>query len=102
MKKFFQNSVCSRQWAVCSFQLAVCSLFKGLKVLLPANCLLFCCLLFYCQLSTAQIFPVQVTPQVLPPYSFRLSDYATSTREKLFVNLLLTDAMESGRRGNQL
>jgi hypothetical protein len=27
-----------------------------------------------------------------------LSDYATSTREKLFVNLLLTDAMESGRR----
>jgi hypothetical protein len=46
----------------------------------------------------AQIFPVQVTPQVLPPYSFRLSDYATSTREKLFVNLLLTDAMESGRR----
>ncbi|MFN3137467.1 MAG: fibronectin type III domain-containing protein [Allomuricauda sp.] len=98
MKDFFQNSVCSRQWAVCSFQLAVCSLFKGLKVLLPANCLLFCCLLFYCQLSTAQIFPVQVTPQVLPPYSFRLSDYATSTREKLFVNLLLTDAMESGRR----
>uniref|UniRef100_UPI0019D09DBA fibronectin type III domain-containing protein n=1 Tax=Flagellimonas marinaquae TaxID=254955 RepID=UPI0019D09DBA len=46
----------------------------------------------------AQIFPVQVTPQILPPYSFRLSDYATSTREKLFVNLLLTDAMESGRR----
>ncbi|GAB4514875.1 MAG: hypothetical protein Tsb004_23370 [Allomuricauda sp.] len=112
MKEFFQNSVCSRQWAVGSVQSAlgseqwavgslqfsVSSLFKGLKALLPANCLFFCCLLISCQLSNAQIFPVQVTPQVLPPYSFRLSDYATSTREKLFVNLLLTDAMESGRR----
>lgn len=112
MKEFFQNSVCSRQWAVGSVQSAlgseqwavgslqfsVSSLFKGLKALLPANCLFFCCLLISCQLSNAQIFPVQVTPQVLPPYSFRLSDYATSTREKLFVNLLLTDAVESGRR----
>ncbi|WP_164732867.1 hypothetical protein, partial [Flagellimonas marinaquae] len=62
------------------------------KVLLTAYYFLFTATIM------AQIFPVQVTPQILPPYSFRLSDYATSTREKLFVNLLLTDAMESGRR----
>lgn len=61
------------------------------KVLLTAYYFLFTATIM------AQIFPVQVTPQILPPYSFRLSDYATSTREKLFVNLLLTDAMESGR-----
>ncbi|WP_164732888.1 hypothetical protein, partial [Flagellimonas marinaquae] len=67
-----------------------CSSF--LKKLFIVHCLL------YTGIATAQIFPVQVTPQILPPYSFRLSDYATSTREKLFVNLLLTDAMESGRR----
>lgn len=47
---------------------------------------------------TAQIYPVQVTPQIIPPYSFQLSDYATTTQEKLFVNLLLTDAQEFGRQ----
>ncbi|MGX1927882.1 fibronectin type III domain-containing protein [Flagellimonas sp. 2504JD4-2] len=49
-------------------------------------------------LGKAQIYPVQVTPQLVPPYSFRLSDYQTTTLEKLFVNLLLTDAQDSGRQ----
>lgn len=48
--------------------------------------------------TTAQIYPVQVTPQIIPPYSFQLSDYTTTTQEKLFVNLLLKDAQESGRQ----
>ncbi|GAA4273754.1 fibronectin type III domain-containing protein [Aquimarina gracilis] len=43
----------------------------------------------------AQVFPVQVSPQVLPPYSLKLSEYATSSTEKLIVNLLLTDINES-------
>jgi len=55
------------------------------------------CLLYTVQ-TTAQIYPVQVTPQIIPPYSFQLSDYTTTTQEKLFVNLLLTDAQESGRQ----
>ena len=46
----------------------------------------------------AQIYPVQVTPQMVPPYSFKLSDYTTTTQEKLVVNLLLKDAQESGRQ----
>ncbi|MER3373692.1 MAG: fibronectin type III domain-containing protein [Allomuricauda sp.] len=79
--------------SVSSLQLVVCNYNKLLKVLLPAYCLLLCC-----QLSNAQIYPVQVTPQMVPPYSFKLSDYTTTTQEKLFVNLLLTDAQESGRQ----
>jgi len=86
MKEFFQNSVCSRHLPVGRFY------NKVLKALLPA------CLLFYCLLSNAQIYPVQATPQLVPPYSFKLSDYSTTTQEKLFLNLLLTDAQESGRQ----
>jgi Fibronectin type III domain. len=56
-----------------------------------------CCLLFI-SVATAQVYPVQVTPQLVPPYSFRLSDYKTATNEKLILNLLLTDAQESGRQ----
>ena len=48
--------------------------------------------------ANAQTYPVQVTPQIVPPYSIKLSDYATTTSEKLFVNLLLTDINEIGRR----
>lgn len=80
-------SVCRRQLVTHS------KLYNLLKALLPAYCLLLCCLL-----SNAQIYPVQVTPQMVPPYSFKLSDYTTTTQEKLFVNLLLTDAQESGRQ----
>lgn len=46
----------------------------------------------------AQTFPVQVTPQLVPPHSVKLSDYATINSEKLFVNILLTDVNEVGRR----
>ncbi len=47
---------------------------------------------------TAQVYPVQVTPQLVPPYSLKLSDYQTTSSEKLFVNLLLTDVNELGRQ----
>ncbi|MGG8495166.1 hypothetical protein ACQY1Q_02010 [Tenacibaculum sp. TC6] len=46
----------------------------------------------------AQTYPVQVTPQVIPPYSVKLSDYITTSNEKLYVNILLTDVNEVGRR----
>ncbi|MGJ8733418.1 MAG: hypothetical protein ACSHW4_09740 [Cellulophaga sp.] len=45
--------------------------------------------------ASAQLFPVQVSPQLTPPYSLKLSDYSTTTSEKLLVNLLLTDVNES-------
>ena len=48
--------------------------------------------------SFAQIYPVQVTPQMVPPYSLKLSEYQTTASEKLFVNLLLTDAQETNRQ----
>jgi len=54
--------------------------------------------LLYTVWTTAQIYPVQATPQMVPPYSFKLSDYTTTTQEKLVLNLLLTDAQESGRQ----
>lgn len=54
--------------------------------------------LLYTVKTTAQIYPVQVTPQMVPPYSFKLSEYTTTTQEKLVLNLLLTDAQESGRQ----
>ncbi|MEW7291730.1 hypothetical protein [Aquimarina sp. 2304DJ70-9] len=46
----------------------------------------------------AQVFPVNVTPQVIPPYSLKLSEYGSSTSEKLLLNLLLTDITESNRQ----
>ena len=91
MKKYSKYTVISMQYAVSS------KLCRLLKTLLPAYCLLLCCLLLT-EMVTAQIYPVQATPQMVPPYSFKLSDYATTTQEKLFVNLLLTDAQESGRQ----
>ncbi|WP_298778380.1 hypothetical protein [uncultured Polaribacter sp.] len=52
----------------------------------------------YSQIATAQTYPVQVNPQLVPPYSLKLSDYQTTSAEKLFVNLLLTDTQELGRQ----
>ncbi len=46
----------------------------------------------------AQTYPVQVTPQLIPPYSLKIADYATTTSEKLYTNILLTDVNEVGRR----
>ncbi|SEB52361.1 Fibronectin type III domain-containing protein [Tenacibaculum sp. MAR_2009_124] len=75
---------------------------RNTKNFLLENCLLRTTLLVTILLSTIQInaqtYPVQVTPQLVPPYSIKLSDYSTTTSEKLFVNLLLTDVNEIGRR----
>jgi len=88
-----QFSVSSGQFSVGSFQWDVCSYFrKTLKILLFVYCYLLTVT------ASAQIYPVQATPQIVPPYSFKLSDYTTTTQEKLFLNLLLTDAQESGRQ----
>ncbi|MDC1162103.1 fibronectin type III domain-containing protein [Tenacibaculum sp.] len=54
--------------------------------------------IFFSTIIHAQTYPVQVNPQLVPPYSLKLSDYATTTSEKLYVNVLLTDVNEIGRR----
>ncbi len=60
---------------------------------------IFIIIIFFSPLwINAQIFPVQVTPQVIPPYSLKLSDYNTSTSEKLILNLLFTDVREFNRQ----
>lgn len=46
----------------------------------------------------AQLYPVQVTPQLTPPYNTRLSDYATTSQEKLYVQLLMNDVTVSNRQ----
>lgn len=66
------SSFAKRQWLICFF-------FTVVSV----------------QFTHSQLFPVQVSPQLTPPYSLKLSDYSTSTTEKLLVNLLLTDVNES-------
>lgn len=42
----------------------------------------------------SQQYPVKLVPVVLPPYSMRLGDYATSTDNKLQLQVLMTDLME--------
>ena len=59
--------------------------------------LMVCCLLVT-TVAAAQVYPVQVNPQLIPPYSLKLSDYQTTSSEKLFVNILLTDTQDSGRQ----
>ncbi|WP_237275721.1 fibronectin type III domain-containing protein [Tenacibaculum ovolyticum] len=54
--------------------------------------------IFLNTLLFAQTYPVQVNPQLIPPYSLKISDYATTTSEKLYLNILLTDINEVGRR----
>ncbi len=60
--------------------------------------LVFLITIVFTNLVNAQTLPVQVTPQLIPPHSVKISDYATITNEKLFVNILLTDVNEVGRR----
>lgn len=50
--------------------------------------------LFLLQLVQGQQYPVQVTPVLIPPYSLKLSDYATTNENKLQLQLLMTDLME--------
>jgi hypothetical protein len=45
-------------------------------------------------LSFAQQYPVKLFPVVIPPYSLKLGDYATSTDNKLQLQVLMTDLME--------
>lgn len=60
------------------------------------NRLLLSCMLFGI-LAFSQQSSVQVTTQFFPPYSLKLSDYATATDEKVAVQLLLTDITEVNR-----
>lgn len=62
------------------------------------RCVITLLLLLLISTSFSQTYPVQVNSQVIPPYSVKLSDYATITSEKIYVNLLLTDLNEVGRR----
>lgn len=64
---------------------------KTLRILL----FLILCLFVQTQnLLYAQQYPVRVTPVVLAPYSLKLSDYATTTQQKLQVQILMTDLMQ--------
>lgn len=69
------------------------SLFKTFNFSFKTFTFLFLFLLLAFS-SQAQIYPVQVIPVLLPPYSLRLSDYATSTDNKLQLQVLLKDLME--------
>ena len=51
-------------------------------------------LLLSITLSFAQQYPVKLIPVVIPPYSLKLGDYATSTDNKLQLQVLMTDLME--------
>lgn len=42
----------------------------------------------------SQQYPVKLVPVVIPPYSMKLGDYATSTDNKLQLQVLMTDLME--------
>src|ERR1041385_6500706 len=47
--------------------------------------------LFLFSSAEAQVYPVQGTATLLPPYALRLSDYVTSTGERIVLNALLSD-----------
>lgn len=59
----------------------------------------FCLLLlatfsFLPSLAKSQQYPVKLVPVVMPPYSVRLSDYATGIDNKLQLQVLMTDLLE--------
>ncbi|WP_047789797.1 AHH domain-containing protein [Tenacibaculum mesophilum] len=59
-------------------------------------------LFFYCLLLVvgvyAQRYPVQVTQTIIPPYSTKLSDYATASDVKFRLNVLLTDVVANNKQ----
>jgi TANFOR domain-containing protein len=63
------------------------------QLLRSINFLLF--FFFVIQSATAQVYPVQGNTTLLPPYTLRLSDYATSTSERMITNVLLTDVTKA-------
>lgn len=68
---------------------------KQLLKLKAKQFLFFTLCLFLAQSSLfAQQYPVRATSVLLPPYSLRLADYATTTEEKLQLQLLMTDLQE--------
>lgn len=63
----------------------------------PLFLLVLLCLLFS-KSGWTQVYPVQANTHLIPPYSLKLSDYATAQSDKLILNLLLTDVNEFNRR----
>ena len=63
-----------------------------------AYCILLYFLLFFSQLTHAQIYPVQTVHNIVPPYSSKLSDYATSYDVKLRLRLILNDNNVNNRQ----
>ncbi|MBB6329220.1 hypothetical protein HNP24_000170 [Chryseobacterium sediminis] len=45
-------------------------------------------------IAKAQQYPVKLIPVVIPPYSLKIGDYATSTDNKLQLQVLMTDLLE--------
>ena len=97
------KDIIGRPYAVRSRQFTINS---DSRILPTAYCLLkncplrtaYCALPTYYLLTNAQTYPIQATPQLIPPYSPKLSDDQTTSSEKLFVNILLTDTQDSGRQ----
>lgn len=48
-------------------------------------------LFLFANCTFAQVYPVQGSATLVPPYALRLSDYATSTSERIVLNTLLAD-----------
>lgn len=48
--------------------------------------------------TTAQVYPVKVNTHLNPPFSLKLSDYATLASEKLTVTVNLADVTEFNRQ----
>jgi TANFOR domain-containing protein len=53
-------------------------------------CLLSCLIKVH-----AQVYPVQGSASLIPPYALRLSDYATSTSDRMVMNVLLADVTKA-------
>ncbi|MCX2682004.1 fibronectin type III domain-containing protein [Galbibacter sp. EGI 63066] len=54
--------------------------------------------MMFAKSGLAQVYPVQVNTNLTPPYSLKLSDYATTQSEKLILNVLMTDVNEYNRQ----
>ena len=55
-------------------------------------------LIFFIGLQLFAQRPVRVTTQLIPPYSVKLSDYATANSDRLVMNLVLGDVNEFNRQ----
>ncbi len=81
MRSYFQLYNRKQQWlAAYCLKCIVVSLFTVLS-LISVN-------------VRGQQYPVKLVPVVIPPYSLRLGDYATSTDNKLQLQVVMTDLLE--------